>query len=213
MKKSVVLSLLLVCALLAGACSSGTKKIKGFVDYESEKYRIAFQHPEGWVGVDSEKLNDPALLEQFEGEFALLSDELAQMLSMTAAIFYVDDPSDGFYPSMNFVAADAGGLTQSALASEAALAQLETTVEQQYSVIFNGFHWVTAPQTETFGDNTFITYIAGYTINGMDVSIYQAITVNNKIMYTFSYSAPQAKMTDDAKGVYEQVLGSIEFAG
>lgn len=172
-----------------------------------------FQYPKGWVEVSADMMTKPEMVKELEEKLGISEEVWKQSISQTDAIVFDASAGDeAFVPSINMVSADAPGLTQKQLQGKEALASLKLQLNTLMSQSFEKFAFTSELENKTLGDNTFVVYQMNYSLSGLDITAYQAITADDDRMYTFTYSTKQGKLSADKVKEVDTILSTVKLS-
>lgn len=183
----------------------------GFEFYENEIFGFILQYPIEWMLFDgsiSPAEYKEMVDEVFGSDAANIFDGLGfDFSSITAVWLDFENAAGDFVPNANIVVSDAEGLTQNDLKSPINLLSLQDMYEDVYPQMFDDFSSDGNMYGKAFGGNYFAIYKFNYTLSGMNISCYQAMTVKSNNLYVLTFTTHGK--SDESK--YETIISSLEF--
>jgi len=214
---------LLTVILLASLSSCGTlldaiiERSSDPVLYDNVEAKFKVEYPGKWIFVDktvSKASFDSVIEKAFNAtdteRFTAINTDLAD--SVVVIWYDFDNATNTFIPNTNVTVNDAAGFTQEYLQSPENLAGLQADLERFYTDSFDTFERIGEMTGKKMGNNYFAIFKYNYssTISGAsyECSGYQAITIANETLYTFTFTTPKGKL-DEA--TYEKMMETLEF--
>jgi len=184
----------------------------GFVEYNNDALGFSVHHPGSWVTLDesfdiSEAIE---LIDELGGEVDAMLDILNSVDVTSAAVIWYDFDNmvEDFAANTNIVVNSSGGATVEDLKSPSDQADLQDMFVEMYNQIFEGFELTQEISGRYLGNNYFVTFQFNAAPMDIEMSFYQAMTIANGQMFTFTHTTPGGRL-NVSQNAFEQMMSTL----
>jgi len=199
---------------------------QGFKLLENDTYGFAVIYPDTWLLTS----DFSTLIDELTSGANMSRDEIIEALadymgwdSRTAELLYnalagnnqvvaewYDTENVGtFTPNANLTITDSGGLTQEMLILSAVRDAILQASEPQFHMMFSNFRYVIEADGKILGDNYFMFYAFEGIMGGVELAMYQAITIIDENLYVFTFSTYINRLNESIP-TFERMLSTLE---
>jgi hypothetical protein len=149
--------------------------------------------------------------EESAERFQSLFDNGIDLSSVAVTWFDLDNEIEDTNPTVNITVSDAQGITQDILKLPASHTGLQEALESMFAGMTDGVEVISDLTGKDFGKHYFTQFRYTLNMGDMKMSQYQAITVVNAKMYTFTYTVPVGYL-DTSSAQFEGMLQSFDVS-